>query len=235
MKDPLEETMDCSDLKDDLLGVLYGEADAATLRKVKDHEARCAACRDELSVLRRLRHDLAEWRLPEPRETRPTTSLWARLGLPPAVAAAAVLLVAVGGALGLSGAELRFEKGPLRLRIGGDTTDVQRTLAERDRHLQQEIAGVRAAFAHATPSSGSPLDEEAVLQRVQDMIRESEARQAALMKAGLLDLSDRAEAQRRYDLARVSAGLSYLDGKTGQQVARTTELMGYVLQASQKR
>jgi glycosyltransferase involved in cell wall biosynthesis len=46
---------------------------------------------------------------------------------------------------------------------------------------------------------------------------------------------ERAEAQRRYDLARVSAGLSYLDGKTGQQVARTTELMGYVLQASQKR
>ena len=30
-------------------------------------------------------------------------------------------------------------------------------------------------------------------------------------------------------------GLSYLDGKNGQNVARTTELMGYVLEAAQKR
>src|SRR5206468_3453117 len=43
------------------------------------------------------------------------------------------------------------------------------------------------------------------------------------------------EAQRRYDLARVAAGLSYLDGKNGQHVARTTELMGYVLDAAHPR
>jgi hypothetical protein len=33
----------------------------------------------------------------------------------------------------------------------------------------------------------------------------------------------------------VSAGFSYLEGRTGLQVARTTELMGHVLQASQKK
>ena len=71
--------------------------------------------------------------------------------------------------------------------------------------------------------------------RVQDLIRQSELRQAAALNASLSDFSERTDAQRRYDLARVSAGLSYLDGKTGQTVARTTELMGYVLQASQKK
>jgi hypothetical protein len=40
------------------------------------------------------------------------------------------------------------------------------------------------------------------------------------------------EAQRRVDLARVAAGLSYLDGRHGQQLARTNELMGYVLEAA---
>ena len=34
------------------------------------------------------------------------------------------------------------------------------------------------------------------------------------------------------DLARVAAGLSYLDGQYGQQVARTNELMSYVLDAT---
>ena len=33
----------------------------------------------------------------------------------------------------------------------------------------------------------------------------------------------------------MSAGLSYLEGKTGLQDARTTELMGHVLQASQEK
>jgi hypothetical protein len=36
-------------------------------------------------------------------------------------------------------------------------------------------------------------------------------------------------------MARVAASLSYLDGRHGQQLARTNELMGYVLAASQKR
>ena len=56
-----------------------------------------------------------------------------------------------------------------------------------------------------------------------------------LLSASLTDLTARAETQRRLDMARVSAGLSYLDGRTGQQVARTTELMGYLLQASQQK
>ena len=67
------------------------------------------------------------------------------------------------------------------------------------------------------------------------MIRQSEARQDVRVMARLAALSERAETQRRYDLARVSAGLSYLEGKTGQDMVRTTELMGQVLQASQKK
>jgi hypothetical protein len=80
-----------------------------------------------------------------------------------------------------------------------------------------------------------PGGDAELLERVAALIRESEARQAQRFNASLRDLGQQSEAQRRYDLARISAGFSYLEGKTGQQVARTTELMGYMLEASQKR
>ena len=73
------------------------------------------------------------------------------------------------------------------------------------------------------------------LDDVQRLIRESESRQAVLIDAGLRDLAERTDAQRRQDLAQISAGLSYVEGRTGLQVARTTELMGHVLQAAQQK
>lgn len=225
--------MDCSDLKDDLLEVLYGEASAETRGRLQDHQRGCAACRDEWAAMQRVRRDLAEWRVPEEPSGRPTRSLGARLGFSRGLAAAAVLLLSLGGAVGLSGIEFRFEKGPVHVHLGrrAQAEDVQRALAEQEkRHLEQV-----AALTHVSAASPAPAGDEALLRRVVELIQESEARQATTLRAGLRELSEQTAAQRRYDLARVSAGLSYLDGKTGQQVARTTELMGYVLQASQKR
>jgi hypothetical protein len=77
--------------------------------------------------------------------------------------------------------------------------------------------------------------EQATLARVARLIEDSEARQAVLVGASMASLREEADARRRYDLAQVGAGLSYLEGKTGLQAARTTELMGHVLLAAQKR
>jgi anti-sigma factor RsiW len=195
-----------------MMDVLYGEATPAAARAVEEHVAVCAACREEMGALRRVRQDLSAWRLPEgmrPRFRR-TTALSGWL-LP----AAAALFLCAGGALGLAVAEARFRT----------------VLDQREARYREEMAA--AIRASATPSPAR--DDETVLVKVRELIRESEARQAVRLNASLADFSERTDAQRRYDLARVSAGLSYLDGKTGQNVARTTELMGYVLQASQKR
>jgi multidrug efflux pump subunit AcrA (membrane-fusion protein) len=203
--------MECRVLREEMMEVLYGEASAATIRVVEKHAAGCDACRDELAALRRLRQDLGSWRLPEgavPRSHRsiPAPWLWPL--------AAAALLVGLGAALGFTLAEARLG----------------RLLDARDARQQEEIQALRAEVKAATPRA-----DAAVLERVEARIRQSEARQAVFLREQLAEVTDRTEAQRRYDLARVSAGLSYLDGKTGQTVARTTELMGYVLQASQKR
>ena len=57
--------MDCDAIRDDMLDVLYGEGGEAAVRRVEAHQAGCAECRRELASLRRLRGDLAQWRLPE--------------------------------------------------------------------------------------------------------------------------------------------------------------------------
>lgn len=202
--------MECRVLREEMMEVLYGEASPATVRAVEKHAEGCDACREELGALRRLRQDLGAWTLaeggvPAGRRWRPVP--W--LGF----AAAAILLVALGTAIGFTVAEARLG----------------RLLDARDARRRGEIEALRAEVKAA------PRDDAAVIEKVEARIRQSESRQAVFLKEQLGELNDRTEAQRRYDLARVSAGLSYLDGKTGQTVARQTELMGYVLQASQKR
>jgi hypothetical protein len=213
--------MECSLLRDERLDVLYGEADPATRERVEQHLAGCAACREEMAALRALRADLAAWELPlglgTTRVRHPRRFL----------AAAAVLLLGLGTAFGLTGSEVRYENGELAIRLGhGD-----RRLADEEARHRDEIRALEASLSSSAP----PRDEEALLARVEEMIQKSESRQGALLKTRLEEWDTKKEAQRRYDLARISAGLSYLDGKNGEHVARTTELMGYVLEAAQKR
>jgi len=95
------------------------------------------------------------------------------------------------------------------------------------------------ALAAARESRPVPLDTAALLAsldaRIDERLRANESRQGERLEQRLVDWEERAEAQRRVDMARVAASLSYLDGRHGQQLARTNELMGYVLEASQKR
>jgi hypothetical protein len=207
--------MDCSGVRDQMLDVLYGEADAETRRLVAEHHAQCPSCRHELAALHGVRQALGRWRLPEARPAR----TFRRSGL----AAAALVLLSLGAALGFSGSEIRLENGRLAWRIG--RSDVEGRLAEQEARHQAEIAKLRAELA----------TRDSLLLEVDQRIRASEARQAVLLSAGLSELTARTAAQRRYDLARVSASLSYLDGRTGQQLAEQSELMGYLLQAADQR
>ena len=230
--------MDCDDLRDDRLDVLYGEADSAARRRVDEHLATCDACREEMVGLRRLRRDLKAWTLPEgsgpgfvaPRRTR----VWLPM--------AAGFLLALGAGLLLRGAEVRYENGGVAFRVGRPDPGIQKALVDaearalaRDQDYRREIDALKAAFPGG--SDGRPLSkgDQALLLRVAAMLRESENREEARVAKTLARLDQKQDAQRRYDMARIAAGLSYLDGKNGQHVARTTELMGYVLEAAQKR
>jgi len=228
--------MDCSGLRDDLLDVLYGEASPEAQRRLDAHLAACPSCREELGGLRQVRTDLQGWKAPEMRPFLPRRPAFRPLVL---LAAAAALLLVTGAAFGLAGSELRYEEGRWSFRLGRAPGEeaVRQALEAQEARQRREIADLRAQLsAQATPSTAAaPDDEERIVRRVAEMIRDSEQRQSERVQASLAGLADRAENRRRYDLARIGAGLAYLDGKNGQHLSRTTELMGYVLEASQKR
>jgi len=201
--------MVCTNFRDDMIDVLYGEAGTEAARRLEQHVSTCADCSAERAALKALRADLKTWTLPASLRRTSETHRGRTLA-----AAAALVLLLLGAALGRG------------LTSPGASLEA-RFRAEEARR-QAEIDSLRNAVAAA-----SQRDDASLLAHVDERIRASEARQALLLAASLSDLSAHSEAQRRYDLARVSAGLSYLDGRAGQQAARTTELMGYLLQASQ--
>jgi hypothetical protein len=212
--------MECESIRDDQMDVLYGEADASTARRVSEHHAVCPACREEMAALRRVRRDLAAWALPASAQPRRAAERRAA----PWLAAAAAVIIALGAAYGLTP------------RAGQGGPDVEALLARQEARHRAEMATLRAALVPSARAVEPRIGgDEALLRRVEEMIRDSEARQDARVVARLASLTDKAETQRRYDLARVSAGLSYLEGRTGQDMVRTTELMDRVLQASQQR
>jgi anti-sigma factor RsiW len=224
--------MDCSGLRDDLLDVLYGEAGAAGRRRVETHVTTCPACRDELAALRAVRSDLQRWKAPEARPIpfRRRSAFEA----PPYLAAAAALVLASVAALGLWGSEVRYEQGRFRLRFGrgGSEAELRESLATQAARQESEIASLRAEIVELRAAGTAG---EGLTQLVSQMIRESEARQTRRLETGLSGVAERTEARRRYDMARIGAGLAYIDGKNGQQFSRTAELVGHVLEASQKR
>jgi hypothetical protein len=218
--------MDCDAFRNDMLDVLYGEGGEAPARRLESHQAACADCRRELAALRRLRGDLAQWRLPE--SLQPEARRAHARPFPVGLAAAAALALALGTGLALGGVEVRHDGQGFSVRVGraGDAGG----LAAAEQRHQEELAALRAEVA-----SLRSRDDRTVLASVAAMIRESEQRQDAARETSVRELRERSDAQRRYDLARVSAGLAYVDGRAGLQAARTTELVGHVLQASQQR
>lgn len=208
-------------LRDGMMDVLYGEADTAVRARVEEHLAGCPACREEMARLRALRRDLGAWRLPVARPSFTPRGVV----LPRWLAAAAVLLLGFGAALGVT--------GYVSLRRALVAQEARGSELER-----QHREAVRA-LAAARESRPVALDTAALLAsldaRIDERLRANESRQGERLEQRLVDWEERAEAQRRVDMARVAASLSYLDGRHGQQLARTNELMGYVLEASQKR
>ena len=96
--------MGCEEFRDQMLDALYGEVDAAGARAWEIHQQQCAACRDEVRALRRLRRDLGAWTIPS-RPGAAASARRARAWLP----VAAGIVLGVAGAFALAGAQKRVD------------------------------------------------------------------------------------------------------------------------------
>lgn len=220
--------MECDRIADerlqaDKMDLLYGEADAEVRERVEAHLAGCAACRDELQALRRVRQDLVAWRPPSQRVAFSPRGLV----VPRWLAAAAALILALGACFGAFG----------YVSVGRALASQEARARALEQRQQQAALGLAALQAAAERPVAFDADRMLARldARIDEKVRASEERQGRAVDLRFADWADHVEAQRRVDLARVAAGLSYLDGRHGEQVARTNELMGYVLETAAAR
>lgn len=224
--------MDCDAYRDRMLDLLYGEASDATRRALEVHHAACAACAEEYAALRGVRRDLASWTLPQaPRaRVRARTLPW------PGLAAAAAVLLGLGAALGSGGAAVRHDAQGWTFSLGRPQGDLEGRLAAQERRHQQDLQELRAQVAAASGRvAPASFDEARFMDAVRTLVEQSERRQDDRLRQSLVALGERTDSQRRNDLAMISASLSDLDSKSGLRDARTNELMGQVLLASQEK
>jgi hypothetical protein len=226
--------MDCDAYRDQMLDLLYGEASEATRRAVEVHHAACASCAEEYAGLRGLRRDLASWTVPAAPRVRARRLPW------PGLAAAAAVLLALGAFAGSGGATLRRDAQGWSLSLGRPAGDFEARLAAQQARHEQDLGQLRAQLTAAAPAATSgpapaALDDARVLAAARLLVEESERRQEDRLRQALAEVDERSDNQRRNDLAMISASLSDLDSKSGLRDARTNELMGRVLLASQER
>ena len=111
----------------------------------------------------------------------------------------------------LLGAECATRTAASRVRVGRPDPASRRPLADAERapspgsRLPAEIDALEARVCPSGPAGHAlSKDDQALLARVAEMIRESEARQDGRLDASLGDLDQKQEAQRRYDMARIA-------------------------------
>jgi hypothetical protein len=224
--------MNMCDRKELLVGFLYGELEPSDRRTFQQHLTTCAACRDELSELRGTREQIALWTPPDAdlgfRIVRGAAAAApSRFRFTPgwAFAAAAVLVLAVGAAI--ANLDVRYGSDGVVVRTGWNHAADRATQApasavanvdwktqteQIDRRLRDLE---RAIPAHAQAStvqnaSVSDMTDAQVLQRVRDLLSQSEARQQRLFASRLSELTSELDARRQLDLATIDQGLTRL-------------------------
>ena len=179
--------------RETLIGYLYDEVDANERRSVEAHLATCETCREELSGFRNVRQDLLAWDVPahesvwKPFVTARTQPVWWQM---PAwsLAAAAMLVFAIGGAGGFAGRALAA-RGETPVQVAAmpapqpsvQTAEPVNTAAlEELRAVQTRLVALeRAASARtvpAAPVSARVATDGVSLAKIEQLIRESEGR-----------------------------------------------------------
>lgn len=234
----------CGD-ESQLAGYLYDECDAAERRGVEAHLAVCPRCAEEIAALRDARIALASWTPPdaelgfrivsEPRVLRPAR--WWQQPLPAWAQVAAALLIFTAGALvgvGRSTSQAAAPQTAVVQRSAAVTpaTVSQRDLTALEQRLRRELMPTRTGAAE--PAVRVAASDEQLIQRMRQLVSESEQRQERELAFRLSQVMRDVDAQRRVDLARIERSVGQMEGITGAEVADQRRVINYLMRVSQR-
>jgi hypothetical protein len=176
------------------------------------------------------------WRLPD-------VPAWAQ-------AAAAVLVIAAG--LAIANVQVRYNADGLVVTTGWMARqtpqatatatpataastradgDWRQALVALESKLRDEIRAARttaAAPVNASNMKGADLP----MQRVAQLIEESEQRQQRQLALRLTQFNRDLEVQRRSDLVRINQGFGQFEGRAGAEIARQRQMLDYIMRVS---
>lgn len=112
--------------------------------------------------------------------------------------------------------------------------DVRAAMASLESRLRAEMATSRPASGPAV-GGGAAVDRVALVKQVESLIEASERRQQRELAFRLAQAMQDVDTQRRSDMARIENGLGQIEGLTGQEVARQSRLINYLMRTSQER
>ncbi len=246
------------DSKELLVSFLYDELDPSAKRAFDIHLATCAECRAELAELRTTRGQLASWAPPEPdfgfRIVRGAAAPppAPRFRITPAwgLAAAALLVVAAGAAV--ANLDVRYGRDGLVVRTGWQHAADAPVSADRagsasltpvdwktqadtfDRRLHdlEQTISARSRTSAVQNASVSDMSDAEVLQRVREMLGQSEARQQHALTARTAAITREVDAQRKLDLAAIDQGMARLQNTSGAEVKQYRDAIQRLAKAS---
>ena len=237
-----------------LVAYLYGECGAAERSVIEAHLAICAACATELASLGATRSALASWTPPETelgfqivsmRDTAPPASnvlrpaRWWQRPMPAwAQAAAAIVIFAVGGLLGMRAGGTESERATAVAlapapAAATPTMASMQDLAALEQRLRREMSQLRAASAPAQPIQVAASDPQ-LLQRVRAMLDESERQQQREFELRLSQVLRDVDVQRRVDLARIEQTFGQMEGLTGAEVQDQRKAINYLMRVAHR-
>jgi len=181
----------------------------------------------------------------------PAEKWWTAVRVPAwAQAAAAVLVVAAG--LSIANLQIRYGDGGLVITTGwmapssaapapaaaasASQAEWQPAMAALESTLRAEIRAARssdAARINAVPVTTAPSRSTALsMQRVTDLIEQSERRQKQELALRLAQFGRDLEVQRRSDLVRINQGFGQFEGRAGAEIARQRQMLDYIMRVS---
>jgi hypothetical protein len=244
-----------------IVAYLYGELESDERGAFDRHLVACAPCRAELTDLRDVRSELAQWASPEPAShlpfaveiSRPMANAGAVKRTPaiPVWAQAIAATLILGVAAGVANLEVSYSAvSGLSIRTGWHhqveasvshpitappvVTSANATKSDLTALERQLRAAIDQRPAAATIASSSGSDE-AVLRRVRLLLQDSERRQQSELALRVAEAVRDLQVQRQADLIKIDRTLGVIQNRTGIEVMRTQRQMNTLAQQVSQR